>query len=245
MERTPLAGVGLGSAEDYSSLTGTRQILYYYKALFTKGQFLHFIAACKRLPDFTSIWCTSDFTPVCFVLRSGKLMLCISKSLLAFFVLFFFFFNVIHSYFTMIAIELYKLIRQAARFVQVLYSCVPCPFALGRRWCPLGHCLHPGMKRRVPPRRHPARREVPRLVIEWVWPSLWTSSLTDSGSGCEVKRTTHSHVRKHFQLGWLVFLLPLRKLFLLFPPEVLTECLWLQYWDILSFKTIVYDFLDL
>uniref|UniRef100_A0A8C3BYU9 Uncharacterized protein n=1 Tax=Cairina moschata TaxID=8855 RepID=A0A8C3BYU9_CAIMO len=79
MERTPLAGVGLGSAEDYSSLTDTRQILYYYKALFTKGQFLHFIAACKRLPDFTSICCTSDFTPVCFVLRSGKLMLCISK----------------------------------------------------------------------------------------------------------------------------------------------------------------------
>lgn len=85
------------------------QILYYYKALFTKGQFLHFIATCKRLPDFTSICCTSDFIPVCSVPRLGKLMLFILRRLgwgLVFFI-------VIHSYFTMIAIELYKLIRQS------------------------------------------------------------------------------------------------------------------------------------
>lgn len=57
------------------------QILYYYKALFTKGQFLHFIATCKRLPDFTSICCTSDFIPVCSVPRLGKLMLFILRRL--------------------------------------------------------------------------------------------------------------------------------------------------------------------
>lgn len=110
------------------------QILYYYKALFTKGQFLHFIAACKRLPDFTSICCTSDFIPVCSVLRLGKLMLFILKRLGLGFG-FFFFFIVIHSYFTMIAIELYKLIRQTVMFVKVLYSRVPHPFAVGKLWC--------------------------------------------------------------------------------------------------------------
>lgn len=43
------------------------------------------------------------------------------------------------------------------------------------------------------------------------------------------------------------FLLLRKRLFWgsFFPPEALTECLWLQDWDILSFKTIVYDFLDL
>lgn len=128
MEQTPLAGVGPGSAEDCFSLTDIRQILYYYKALFTKGQFLHFIATCKRLPDFTSICCTSDFIPVCSVLRLGKLMLFILRRLgwgLVFFI-------VIHSYFTMIAIELYKLIRQTVMFVKVLYSRVPHPFRSGK-----------------------------------------------------------------------------------------------------------------
>uniref|UniRef100_A0A8B9PQW9 Uncharacterized protein n=1 Tax=Apteryx owenii TaxID=8824 RepID=A0A8B9PQW9_APTOW len=117
----------LDSAEDYFSHRHKTQILYYYKALFTKGQFLHFIAVCKRLPDFISISCTSDFIPVCFVLRPGKLMLFILKRS--------FFFIVIHSYFTMIAIELYKLIRQTLPFVKVLYGCVPHPFALGELRC--------------------------------------------------------------------------------------------------------------
>uniref|UniRef100_A0A2K5QH58 Uncharacterized protein n=1 Tax=Cebus imitator TaxID=2715852 RepID=A0A2K5QH58_CEBIM len=31
------------------------QIIYCYEALFTKGQFLHFIAACERLPDVRPI----------------------------------------------------------------------------------------------------------------------------------------------------------------------------------------------
>lgn len=116
MERTPLADVGLGSAEDDFSLTDIRQILYYYKALFTKGQFLHFIATCKRLPDSMSICCTSDFTPACIVPRLGKkqLLFGILKRFgwFGFVVSCFFFLIVIHSYFTMIAIELYKLIRQ-------------------------------------------------------------------------------------------------------------------------------------
>jgi len=81
MERTALAGVGLGSAEDCFSHRHKTQILYYYKALFTKGQFLHFIATCKRLPDFTSICCTSDFILISSVLRLGKLMLVILKKL--------------------------------------------------------------------------------------------------------------------------------------------------------------------
>lgn len=81
MEQTPLVGIRLGSAEDYFSLRHKTQILYYYKALFTKGQFLHFIATCKRLPDFTSVCCTSDFTPVCSVLRLGRLTLFTLKRL--------------------------------------------------------------------------------------------------------------------------------------------------------------------
>lgn len=73
-----------------------------------------------------------------------------------------------------------------------------------------------------------------------------TSSLTDSGSGYEAKRTTHPRIRKHFQLGWLVFSITNKEIvFVFLPPEVLTGSLWLQYWDILSFETIVYDFLDL
>lgn len=141
MEWTPLAGIGLGSAEGYFSHRHKTQILYYYKALFTKGQFLHFIATCKRLPDFTSICCTSDFIPIC----SGKLTLFIFKRLGAFvFGWGFFvclFLIVIHSYFTMIAIELYKLIRQTVMFVKVLYSRVPHPFAAGKLRC-CGCCSH-------------------------------------------------------------------------------------------------------
>lgn len=45
------------------------------------------------------------------------------------------FFIVIHSYFTMIAIELYKLIKQTVMFVKVLYSHVPHPFAVGKLRC--------------------------------------------------------------------------------------------------------------
>lgn len=108
------------------------QILYYYKALFTKGQFLHFIAVCKRLPDFTSICCTSDFTAVCSVLRLGKHVLFILKTFFG--EDFFLFLMIIHSYFTMIAIELYKLIRQRELFVTVLYSHGPHPLAVGRLW---------------------------------------------------------------------------------------------------------------
>lgn len=103
------------------------QILYYYKALFTKGQFLHFIAVCKRLPDFTSICCTSDFKAVCSVLKLGKHTLFILRM---FFGEFFWFLIIIHSYFTMIAIELYKLIRQTELFVTVLYSHGPHPLAV-------------------------------------------------------------------------------------------------------------------
>lgn len=39
---------------------------------------------------------------------------------------------IIHSYFTMIAIELYKLIRQTELFVTVLYSHGPHPLAVGK-----------------------------------------------------------------------------------------------------------------
>lgn len=108
------------------------QILYYYKALFTKGQFLHFIAVCKRLPDFTSICCTSDFIPVCSVLRLGKHMLFVFKKF--FWDIFGLFLIIIHSYFTMIAIELYKLIMQTELFVMVLYSHGPQPLAVGKLW---------------------------------------------------------------------------------------------------------------
>lgn len=103
------------------------QILYYYKALFTKGQFLHFIAVCKRLPDFTSICLISDFIPICSVLKLGEHMLFVLSSFGSFLVLI-----IIRSYFTMIAIELYKLIRQTELFVTVLYSHGPHPLAVGK-----------------------------------------------------------------------------------------------------------------
>lgn len=118
------------------------QILYYYKALFTKGQFLHFIATCKRLPDSTCICCASDFLPVCSVPSLGKPHAFHFQEVG--FGVVGVFFTVIHSYFTMIAIELYKLIRQTVTFVKVFYSHVPHPFAVGKlRCCGSLSCLQP------------------------------------------------------------------------------------------------------
>ena len=48
------------------------QIKYCYKALFTEGQFLHFIAVCKRLPDVRSFSCAPDFITSRFLLKSGE-----------------------------------------------------------------------------------------------------------------------------------------------------------------------------
>lgn len=159
------------------------QILYYYKALFTKGQFLHFIAVCKRLPDFTSICCTSDFIPVCSVLKLGKHMLFVLKKFFWDFALFL----IIHSYFTMIAIELYKLIRRTELFVTVLYSR---GLTLGQ-WGSFGAgavacvcSLHLGQAKqgpktsllgKMPLKCHcgcTCRSEVPQHLVKRVWASL-------------------------------------------------------------------------
>jgi len=159
------------------------QILYYYKALFTKGQFLHFIATCKRLPDSMSICCTSDFTPACIVPRLGKkqLLFGILKRFGWFgFVVSCFFFYLLFIH-TSLWSQL-SFISSLDNVCKVFSSCIPHPLAMGKpqgcwsHWQPpMGQCWdRTGAELgEVPPTQWLwCRSEVPWLISKGVQASL-------------------------------------------------------------------------
>lgn len=171
----------------------------------------------------------------------------------------FLFLIIIHSYFTMIAIELYKLIRQTELFVTVLYSHGPHPLAVGKlqagvvaRVC----SLHLSQAEQGPKMsllgKMPlkccgctCRSEVPQHLVKWAWASLVYLFFHGLEVLLQGEASWISHLISDALESISRSFLLLRKCLIFFSPEALTESLWLQYWHILSFKTIVYVFLDL
>lgn len=91
------------------------------------------------------------------------------------------------------------------------------------------------------------RSDVPRHILKWARASLVYLFFNGLEVLLQGEAYHSSHLTFHALESISRSFLLLRKCLIFFfsPPEVLTESLWLQYWDILSFKTIVYDFLDL
>lgn len=124
---------------------------------------------------------------------------------------FFLFLMIIHSYFTMIAIELYKLIRQRELFVTVLYSHGPHPLAVGRLWAGAVArvcSLHLGQAEQGPKTsllgKMPlkccgcaCRSEVPQHLVKWVWASLVYLFFNGLEVLLQGKASSISHLTSH------------------------------------------------